>query len=91
MGLPGKNTGVGFHFLLQGIFPTQGLNPCPFCLLQWHADSTTLYHLGSPDQFLNKVNFSTHAMGLHLPHREMSHNSPIPEPQHDFIEQKSLD
>ena len=22
-----KNTGVGCHFLLQGIFPTQGLNP----------------------------------------------------------------
>ena len=25
--LPGKNTGVGYHFLLQGIFPTQGSNP----------------------------------------------------------------
>ena len=28
---PGKNTGVGCHSLLQGIFPTQGLNlglPC---------------------------------------------------------------
>ena len=24
---PGKNTGVGCHFLRQGIFPTQGLNP----------------------------------------------------------------
>ena len=24
----GKNTGVGCHVLLQGIFPTQGLNPC---------------------------------------------------------------
>ena len=23
----GKNTGVGCHFFLQGIFPTQGLNP----------------------------------------------------------------
>ena len=23
---PGKNIGVGFHALLQGIFPTQGLN-----------------------------------------------------------------
>ena len=23
----GKGTGVGWHFLLQGIFPTQGLNP----------------------------------------------------------------
>ena len=24
---PGNDTGVGCHFLLQGIFPTQGLNP----------------------------------------------------------------
>ena len=23
---PGKNIGVGCHFLLQGIFPTEGLN-----------------------------------------------------------------
>ena len=30
---PGKNNGVGFHsnhFLLQGIFPTQGSNPGHF-------------------------------------------------------------
>ena len=25
---PGKHTGVGYHFLLQGIFPTQGSNLC---------------------------------------------------------------
>ena len=25
---PGKNSGVGCHALLQGIFPTQGSNPC---------------------------------------------------------------
>ena len=31
---PGKNTGVGFHFLLQEIFPTQGLNlGLPHCRL----------------------------------------------------------
>ena len=29
---PGKNTGVGYHALLQGIFPSQGLNPgLPHC------------------------------------------------------------
>ena len=29
---PGKNTGVGCHFLLQGIFPSQGLNSgLPHC------------------------------------------------------------
>ena len=27
MVLPGKNTGVGSHSLLQGIFPTQGSDP----------------------------------------------------------------
>ena len=32
---PGKNTGVGCHFLLQGIFPTQELNPYLLCLLHW--------------------------------------------------------
>ena len=36
---PGKNTGVGSHFLLQGIFPTQGSNPSLLHLLHWQADS----------------------------------------------------
>ena len=27
---PGKNTGVGCHPLLQGMFPTQGLNPISY-------------------------------------------------------------
>ena len=30
---PGKNTGVGCRFLLQGIFQTQGSNLCLWCLL----------------------------------------------------------
>ena len=30
---PGKNTGVGYHALLQGIFPTQRLNLCLLLLL----------------------------------------------------------
>ena len=29
----GKHTGVGCHFLLQGIFPTRGLKPCLLWLL----------------------------------------------------------
>ena len=36
-------------FLLQGIFPTQGSNPCLLCLLHWQADSLSLSHLGSPN------------------------------------------
>ena len=42
---PCKNTGVGCHFLLQGIFPTQGSNPH---LLHWQEDSSALSHLRSP-------------------------------------------
>ena len=42
---PGKNTGVGCHALLQGIFPTQGLNPgLPHCRLILYQ----LSHQGSP-------------------------------------------
>ena len=33
---------MGYHFLLQGIFPTQGLNPHLFCLLDWQAGSSPL-------------------------------------------------
>ena len=32
---PGKNTGVGCHFLLQAIFLTQRSNPCLLHLLHW--------------------------------------------------------
>ena len=42
---PGKNTGVGCHFLLQGIFPTQGLNPG---LLHCRQILYHLSHKGSP-------------------------------------------
>ena len=42
---PGKSTGVGCHFLLQGIFLTQGSNPCVPCLLCWQVDSWALHHL----------------------------------------------
>ena len=38
---PGKNTGVGGHSLLQGIFPTQGSNPRVSGLLHWQW---VLYH-----------------------------------------------
>ena len=44
---PGKNTGVSCHFLLQGIFPAQGLNLHLLILLHWQIDSLPLCHLGS--------------------------------------------
>ena len=46
MGPPGKNIGVGCHFLLQGIIPTQGSNSCLLHLLHWQADSLPLSHPG---------------------------------------------
>ena len=43
---PGENPGVGCHFLLQGIFTTQGLNPgLPHCRQILYY----LSHQGSPD------------------------------------------
>ena len=39
---PGKNTGVDCHFLLQGIFLTQGSNLCLLHLLQRQVDSLSL-------------------------------------------------
>ena len=41
-GFSSKNTGVACHALLQGIFPTQGLNLHFLCLLHWHAGSLPL-------------------------------------------------
>ena len=41
MDFPGKNTGEDCQFLLQGIFPTQGSNPCLLCLVHWQTDSFT--------------------------------------------------
>ena len=48
MGFPGQSTGVGCHFLLQGMFPTQGSN--------WHLllDRQILYHWATW-QALDKV------------------------------------
>ena len=53
---PGKNTGVGCHFLLWGIFLTQGSNPR---LLPWQVYSLLLSHQGSPiftTRFKNSIN-----------------------------------
>ena len=46
---PGKNTGAGCHFLLQGIFLTHGLNSHLPCLLHWRRRKVRLLsRLGSP-------------------------------------------
>ena len=54
--LPGKNTGVGGHFLLQGIYLTQESNPC---LLHWQADSLPLSPPGTK-QMMDFSSFESH-------------------------------
>ena len=48
---PGKNTRVGCHALLQGIFLTQGLNLHLLCLLHWQVGSLQLALPGNPEPF----------------------------------------
>ena len=49
---PGMNTRVGCHFLLQGIFPTQGLN---LGLLHCRQTLYHLSHQGSTPSYRKKV------------------------------------
>ena len=49
---PGKNTEVGSHFLLQGIFPTEGSNPgLPHCRQILYC----LSHRGSPRSHISQL------------------------------------
>ena len=50
---PGKNTGVGCHALLHGIFLTQGSYLYLLCLLHWHVGSL---QLGPPIGVLTHFN-----------------------------------
>ena len=45
MGPSGRNNGAGSQALLQGLFPSRGLNPC---LLQWQAGSLAPASPGKP-------------------------------------------
>ena len=45
----GRNTEVGCHFLLQGIFLTQVSNPHLLCLLHWQVGSLPLVPTGKPN------------------------------------------
>ena len=56
---PGKNTGVGCQFLLQGIFLAQGSNPrtkprSP-AAPAWQVGPLPLSHLGNPLVFLTAI------------------------------------
>ena len=54
---PGKNTGVGCHALFQGIFLTQGLNPCLLYLLPWQEGSLPLVLPGKSTVWVNIWSF----------------------------------
>ena len=49
---PGKNTGVGYHALIQGIFPTWRSNLHLLCLLHWQVGSLPLGPHGKPHKMI---------------------------------------
>ena len=67
---PGRNTGVGCHFLLWGIFPIQGLNPYLLSLMNWQVDPSPLSHLGS--QTLWKRNLLTNPISYKMKEKYFS-------------------
>ena len=54
MGFPRENTGMGCHFLLQGIFPNQGSNSG---LLHFRQILYCLSHQGSSHLITSKIRF----------------------------------
>ena len=47
---------MGYHFVLQGIFPDQGSNSCLLHLLHWQVDSLPLSHQANPIFRLEDLN-----------------------------------
>ena len=71
-----KNTGVGCHFLLQGIFLNQGSNPSPphlLYLLHWQAYSLPLSHLWSPWISGPQISLSTYNTPEKFPFPQSKH------------------
>ena len=80
---PCKNTGVGPHFLLQGIFPTQRSNLHLLCLLQ--ADSLPLSHLEAP----SKKELNTNGSSFMQPMSSLIYILKFMDPLWNFIIQQS--
>ena len=68
---PGKNTGVDRHSLLQGIFPTQELNPG---LLH---SREILYHLSSPGKPMKMENETDNITKMRWRNIEYCYNVPV--------------
>ena len=72
---PGKNTMVGFHALLQGIIPTQGLSPCFSCLLHWQAGSLPLAPLEK--SLPVSIDETIHRSSSHTPGNYLTTSPPL--------------
>ena len=59
---------MGHHFLLQGIFLTQGSN---LHLLHWQADSLPLSHQGSPKKLCLSINALASELGQNVNLRKL--------------------
>ena len=55
MTFPGTNSGVGYHSLFQGVFPTQGLNPGLHC-------RQIIYHLSHQGSQRYAIFYSLHSI-----------------------------
>ena len=62
---------MGCHFLLQGIFPTQGLNPHLLRLLQREAGSFTTEPPGRPTAYLKANSEGKEGQSSNRTHWEM--------------------
>ena len=71
---PGKNTGVGCHVILQGIFPTQGLNLQLLCFLHWLAGSLPLVPTGNAPNKVSNTHLREHSQ-FSLPLWAVQHHS----------------
>ena len=82
------NAGMDCHFLLQGIFPTQGSNLCLLHLLRWQVDALPLAPPGGSMVFTTGRVFCLSCNSLHLDPTLFHKKSEIEELK-DFIEAKT--
>ena len=80
-----KNAGVSCHFLLQGIFPTQGSNLRLLCLLEWQVDPLPLRPREALLVYRSTVNFCMFILQSHYTYSlGLSSRGPS-----DFLHRKS--
>ena len=90
MGFSRQDTGVVSCALLQGIFPTQGSNPCLLCLLKWQAGALPLEPPREPIRRKQRATLHVKGNGQHLWRRSLlgSRTAPqvSPGPRRDSVE-----